>query len=67
MKNINSTFTDDEIAEMEIVKENVGLNWHDLIFAAIIYYGIDESPARVCEDPKCPRFGQPLTNGECRG
>ena len=40
MKSINEKFTDDEFAEIEAIKNDYGLNWHDFVLdAARLYKG----------------------------
>ena len=38
MKNINEKFTDEEHEEIETIKKETGLNWHDFILDAARLY-----------------------------
>lgn len=38
MHNINPTFTDEEFVELDKIKDNSGLNWHDLVYDALKLY-----------------------------
>lgn len=38
MKSINPTFTDSEFAEIEEIKNDHGLNWHDFVLDAARLY-----------------------------
>ena len=38
MRNINPTFTNEEFAELDMIKDKSGLNWHDLVYDALKFY-----------------------------
>ena len=38
MKTLNEKFTDEEFKEMETVKNNHNMNWHDMVLWAIRAY-----------------------------
>ena len=38
MRNINPIFTDDEFDELELVKDKHDMNWHDLVYDAILKF-----------------------------
>ena len=38
MRSINPTFTNEEFKEIEKIKNNHNMNWHDIVYHAILAY-----------------------------
>ncbi len=54
--------------ELQTVCDKLGTRILDIIESYIEECETEEqlNKPRFCEDKRCPRFGKPLTNGECK-
>jgi hypothetical protein len=41
MKHLRETFTDQEFADLKEAKQKIKKNWHDLIYAAVLFYEVE--------------------------
>lgn len=64
MKNINEKFTDEEFAEMKMIKENQGFNWHDMIFYAIRMHDDGEASMRTLDVLNDPELMEQIEQSE---